>query len=112
MTYVIDPLLDQQRDLLDRYSKHGHVLAVCSYFCSVCLFQNISGAVHYSDSRFTPLDSSWQGLHRWLYVSAQYLCLLPPPKKEVMFLVRSVCPSVCLFVCLFVCLSVGLLANL
>jgi len=30
--------------------------------------------------------------------------LLPPPKKEVMFLVRSVC--------LFVCLSVGLLANL
>ena len=29
---------------------------------------------------------------------------LPPPKKEVMFLVRSVC--------LFVCLSVGLLANL
>jgi len=33
---------------------------------------------------------------------------LPPPKKEVMFLVRSVC----LFVCLFVCLSVGLLANL
>jgi len=33
---------------------------------------------------------------------------LPPPKKEVMFLVRSVC----LFVCLFVCLSIGLLANL
>ena len=32
------------------------------------------------------------------------LYLLPPPKKEVMFLVRSVC--------LFVCLSVGLLANL
>jgi len=31
-------------------------------------------------------------------------CLLPPPKKEVMFLVWSVC--------LFVCLSVGLLANL
>jgi len=30
--------------------------------------------------------------------------LLPPLKKEVMFLVRSVC--------LFVCLSVGLLANL
>ena len=30
--------------------------------------------------------------------------LLPPPKKEDMFLVRSVCPSVCL--------SVGLLANL
>jgi len=30
--------------------------------------------------------------------------LLPPPKKKVMFLVRSVC--------LFVCLSVGLLANL
>jgi len=30
--------------------------------------------------------------------------LLPPPKKEVMFLVRSVCLSVCL--------SVGLLANL
>ena len=30
--------------------------------------------------------------------------LLPPPKKEAMFLVRSVC--------LFVCLSVGLLANL
>ena len=29
---------------------------------------------------------------------------LPPPKKEVMFLVRSVC--------VFVCLSVGLLANL
>jgi len=36
------------------------------------------------------------------------LALLPPLKKEVMFLVRSVC----LFVCLFVCLSVGLLANL
>jgi len=32
------------------------------------------------------------------------VCLLPPPKKEVMFLVRSVCLSVCL--------SVGLLANL
>jgi len=25
--------------------------------------------------------------------------LLPPPKKEVMFSVRSVCLSVCLFVC-------------
>jgi len=25
--------------------------------------------------------------------------LLPPPKKEVMFLVRSVCLSVCLSVC-------------
>ena len=33
---------------------------------------------------------------------------LPPPKKGVMFLVRSVCLSVCLFVCL----SVGLLTNL
>jgi len=31
--------------------------------------------------------------------------LLSPPKKEVMFLVRSVCLSVCLFVCLSVCLS-------
>jgi len=38
--------------------------------------------------------------HKWLS--------LPPPKKEVMFLVRSVC----LFVGLFVCLSVGFLANL
>jgi len=38
--------------------------------------------------------------------------LLPPPKKEVMFLVRSVCLFVRLFVCLSVCLSVGLLANL
>ena len=28
--------------------------------------------------------------------------LLPPPKKEVMFLVRSVCLLVCLFVCLSV----------
>jgi len=36
------------------------------------------------------------------------LTSLPPLKKEVMFLVRSVC----LFVCLFLCLSVGLLANL
>ena len=32
------------------------------------------------------------------------LCSLPPPKKEVMFLVRSVCLSVCM--------SAGLLANL
>jgi len=36
------------------------------------------------------------------------MTLLPPPKKEVMFLVRSVCLSVCLIVCL----SVGLLTNL
>ena len=32
--------------------------------------------------------------------------LLPLPKKEVMFLVWSVCLFVCLFVCLSVCLSV------
>ena len=31
--------------------------------------------------------------------------LLPPPKKEVMFLVRSVCLSVCLSVSLSVCPS-------
>ena len=31
--------------------------------------------------------------------------LLPPPKKEVMFLVRSVCLFVCLSVCLSVCPS-------
>ena len=49
--------------------------------------------------------------HNWLegaqYVTiqvSQHTTSLPPPKKEVMFLVRSVC--------LFVCLSVGLLANL
>ena len=28
-----------------------------------------------------------------------FLDLLPPPKKEVMFLARSVCLSVCLSVC-------------
>ena len=33
------------------------------------------------------------------------LMLLPPPKKEVMFLVRSVCLSVCLSVCFSVCPS-------
>ena len=47
-----------------------------------------------------------------LPLSTYHSILLPPPKKEVMFLVRSVCLSVCLFVSLFVCLSVGLLANL
>ena len=35
-----------------------------------------------------------------------FLYLLPPPKKEVMFLVRSVCLSVCLSICLSVFLSV------
>jgi len=45
-----------------------------------------------------------------LHVAGNYdkHVFLPPPKKEVMFLVQSVCLSVCLFVCL----SVGLLANL
>jgi len=43
-----------------------------------------------------------------IIISYCFHFLLPPLKKEVMFLVRSVCLSVCLFVCL----SVGLLANL
>jgi len=34
------------------------------------------------------------------------IALLPPPKKEVMFLVWSVCLFVCLSVCLSVCLTV------
>ena len=43
-------------------------------------------------------------LYNFLLVTNIDKFLLPPSKKEVMFLVRSVC--------LFVCLSVGLLANL
>jgi len=58
-----------------------------------------------------------QGLHSRAACDIEIHCTLSthsllPPKKEVMFLVRSVCLFVCLSVRLSVCLSVGLLANL
>ena len=47
------------------------------------------------------IRSGWDSIYILWNVNKLFWhnCLLPPPKKEVMFLVQSVCLSVCLSVC-------------
>jgi len=64
---------------------------------SSCLPSEIHIVCPCQDSVLPCLDTC--KLHLFFNRLLQYCILLPPPKKEVMFLVRSVCLSVCLSAC-------------
>ena len=104
-------------DWQERLKRNGGIRHIVRSWQNVCrmwnsLKQNTLNSWLRSFSTFLSTKTVLLGYS--FYVKSSSFCLmkcqctkwLPPPKKEVMFLVRSVCLFVCLSACLSVCLSV------